>query len=705
MKTCSKVFLLVLLLIFVTLQTSGAILANSGIFDRPYVKINYNVTGATLVNFEETIAHTTSRHYEGQLGSGTLQVSGSVWYNPYNSNIITVRVMAGDKSNEQIFEYSDTTHGKEGITQSFNVAVEIPEDAVSGSFIISHTGNSPYGSRTVLVSGQLSRPGRQETPEQALPDEPEVIQVTALKITNCPGQLNIGESIQLMAGISPSNATNKKVNWSVDSQDIATIQPNGIIIPRAEGIITITATSAQNPKIQDQCRITINEPEEDAPTITITNCSDQLSVGDKGKFEAAVNPTQDSKGKDWRIGWIVDNPNLMNINNDTGVYETIKPGQVTVTAFLHEKSMVQAYCIATINELQVVPEPAPDLPPPSEPSVAATGESSMAEPPADDHIRSKWNQPGWLEEQIDSVIKENERLGISGSEIDAGVRFNDIKGEVWVIFNDGGTGYLADLDMELCEGDIIITYEDSEALLVLSDMSTFKMQPYTILVLDNPRGEANMCKLVWGNIKANFKRMLEDGSMNVTMNQAVAGIRGTTFWLRETGEESTVWVEEGTVLFTHKNTGVSELVSGGFMAWATEDSLFMKPFDENFSPVGDLQKATPRAIYFLVPAFLAALGLLGVALYRFRTVPTITTITIGRDPGNNFILDDPKVSRVHAEIKYKSGRYWLTDFDSSNGTKVNGSPVQGSVELKPASEVSFGNSSFYFDGKNLLPNK
>lgn len=46
--------------------------------------------------------------------------------------------------------------------------------------------------------------------------------------------------------------------------------------------------------------------------------------------------------------------------------------------------------------------------------------------------------------------------------------------------------------------------------------------------------------------------------------------------------------------------------------------------------------------------------------------------TIGRDPQNDIVLDDRPVSRKHAEIRLRLGRYTLYDLQSTNGTYVNG---------------------------------
>jgi hypothetical protein len=69
--------------------------------------------------------------------------------------------------------------------------------------------------------------------------------------------------------------------------------------------------------------------------------------------------------------------------------------------------------------------------------------------------------------------------------------------------------------------------------------------------------------LVIGNIWTNFKKMTGTGSMSVEMNQAVAGIKGTTFACEETGETSTLMVFEGEVSYTSKVTGEVVMVKAG----------------------------------------------------------------------------------------------------------------------------------------------
>lgn len=46
--------------------------------------------------------------------------------------------------------------------------------------------------------------------------------------------------------------------------------------------------------------------------------------------------------------------------------------------------------------------------------------------------------------------------------------------------------------------------------------------------------------------------------------------------------------------------------------------------------------------------------------------------TIGSAPDSDIVLNDQTISGKHASIRYKDGKFFLSDLDSSNGTFVNG---------------------------------
>jgi ABC-type multidrug transport system ATPase subunit/ABC-type multidrug transport system permease subunit len=73
-------------------------------------------------------------------------------------------------------------------------------------------------------------------------------------------------------------------------------------------------------------------------------------------------------------------------------------------------------------------------------------------------------------------------------------------------------------------------------------------------------------------------------------------------------------------------------------------------------------------------------------------------LTIGRDRSNDVVLEDPNVSRFHAEVaRLEDGRVAVRDLSSRNGTRVNGELVRTAL-LQPGSEVGIGPYRLVFDG-------
>lgn len=64
--------------------------------------------------------------------------------------------------------------------------------------------------------------------------------------------------------------------------------------------------------------------------------------------------------------------------------------------------------------------------------------------------------------------------------------------------------------------------------------------------------------------------------------------------------------------------------------------------------------------------------------------------TLGRDVNNAIVLDDEFVSASHAALTYRGRAWYLEDFESTNGTFVNGHPVMGIVAVAFGDELQLG---------------
>ncbi len=130
---------------------------------------------------------------------------------------------------------------------------------------------------------------------------------------------------------------------------------------------------------------------------------------------------------------------------------------------------------------------------------------------------------------------------------DSGIKFSDLYGEVSVRPNaeEDDAYEFAELDMPLYVNDRIRTKEESGAILSMADMSTFVIKPESIVILNTSTGKENKIELLAGNIWVNVKKMVSDGTMEVEMSQAVAGIKGTNITCSTSRGEDRIQVLRG----------------------------------------------------------------------------------------------------------------------------------------------------------------
>jgi hypothetical protein len=71
--------------------------------------------------------------------------------------------------------------------------------------------------------------------------------------------------------------------------------------------------------------------------------------------------------------------------------------------------------------------------------------------------------------------------------------------------------------------------------------------------------------------------------------------------------------------------------------------------------------------------------------------------TLGRSRKCDIVVDDPNVSREHAEIRPRGGSWVLRDLGSTNGSSINGRRTDGAEVLKPGDEIELGTSTMTFE--------
>lgn len=80
----------------------------------------------------------------------------------------------------------------------------------------------------------------------------------------------------------------------------------------------------------------------------------------------------------------------------------------------------------------------------------------------------------------------------------------------------------------------------------------------------------------------------------------------------------------------------------------------------------------------------------------------LSAINIGRRLDNQLVIDDPRVSRNHAQLRAINGRFVLFDLNSTGGTFVNGQRANQTV-LYPGDVISLAGVALIFGQDNPPP--
>ena len=100
-------------------------------------------------------------------------------------------------------------------------------------------------------------------------------------------------------------------------------------------------------------------------------------------------------------------------------------------------------------------------------------------------------------------------------------------------------------------------------------------------------------------------------------------------------------------------------------------------------PSGDMEKTSKKTAYLVIP--------------NSRIIPLEQlAVNIGRKVDNDIVIDDPSVSRIHAQIRMFQDKYLIIDLNSSGGTYINGEKVKQKF-LQPGDVISLAGVSMVFN--------
>ena len=157
--------------------------------------------------------------------------------------------------------------------------------------------------------------------------------------------------------------------------------------------------------------------------------------------------------------------------------------------------------------------------------------------------------------------------------------FSDYNGEVWVEDSEGEAYPAEDFSgnnpQQISEGMIVKTGTDSYAVIVLNQGTRLVVGPNSQVKMKRPETgffDTNTGRMIL-KVKRNIELMIKEGTMETTMNQAVAGRKGTVAVFIEEDGVSTVKVLEGEMYLQANATGESKDIMPGQMLSADKNGL------------------------------------------------------------------------------------------------------------------------------------
>lgn len=123
--------------------------------------------------------------------------------------------------------------------------------------------------------------------------------------------MGLNQTRQLQVKITPSDTTNKNVQWTSSNNSVATVDSNGVVISKNSGSTIITATTHNGLKTEF-----FIEVETPVTNITLNSNEINLNPGGTFKLDATVNP---SNASNKNIKWISANESIATVDQSGNV--------------------------------------------------------------------------------------------------------------------------------------------------------------------------------------------------------------------------------------------------------------------------------------------------------------------------------------------------------------------------------------------------
>ena len=171
----------------------------------------------------------------------------------------------------------------------------------------------------------------------------KAVNVTDVTLDRAELTLTEGETETLTATVKPDNADNKKVKWSSDKTDVATVDGAGRVTAVKAGEATAMVTTEDGGRTAT-CKVTVKAKAVGVTEVTLDRTELTLTEGETETLTATVKPDNADNKK---VTWSSDKTEVATVGGD-GRVTAVKPGKAVVTVTTEDGGKT-ATCKVTVK--------------------------------------------------------------------------------------------------------------------------------------------------------------------------------------------------------------------------------------------------------------------------------------------------------------------------------------------------------------------
>ena len=171
----------------------------------------------------------------------------------------------------------------------------------------------------------------------------KAVNVTEVTLDKTELTLTEGEAETLTATVRPDNADNRKVTWSSDKTDVATVDGDGRVTAVKAGEAVITVTTEDGGKTAT-CKVTVKAKAVNVTEVSLDKTELTLTEGETETLTATVKPDNADNRK---VTWSSDKTEIATVDG-AGKVTAVKAGEAVVTVATEDGGRT-ATCKVTVK--------------------------------------------------------------------------------------------------------------------------------------------------------------------------------------------------------------------------------------------------------------------------------------------------------------------------------------------------------------------